>query len=354
MVSVRRLLLGTLALLVVGALFHTWSGRSSAPAGESVVGKHEQQSRELKAFLQTKTPHPFPRKFEEIQTTQVTTLSEFPFKIETMASNDILSRYIQTHSVWDRAKSATFEKMSKNTGKFNYLDVGANLGWFSLLAASVGHTVVAFEPFADNIALFERSVEDNPGFEQLITIVPFGLAERDTSCVCISEKQNQGDCHNVCDGDSDNALSKLGNNDPKYKYEVRGKMNGVALDKFAPQLKGFFDYVKIDVEGYELPAVLGADATLFTGPTQVPFIESEFAPSMMANLGYDAQAYLRFYHERGYSIQHDGTVIEDSDVARAAFVEAHRTHILDIDISIPSRVVGWFENAGSKYHLEAS
>ena len=41
------------------------------------------------------------------------------------------------------------------------VDCGANLGYFSLLAASRGHFVAAFEPLSVNLARFSASVERN-------------------------------------------------------------------------------------------------------------------------------------------------------------------------------------------------
>jgi hypothetical protein len=40
------------------------------------------------------------------------------------------------------------------------LDIGANIGWFTLAAAVRGYSVVAFEPFARNFALLASSVCD--------------------------------------------------------------------------------------------------------------------------------------------------------------------------------------------------
>ena len=40
-----------------------------------------------------------------------------------------------------------------------FLDVGANVGWFSMVALSLGHSVIAFEPFERNVALMCASLD---------------------------------------------------------------------------------------------------------------------------------------------------------------------------------------------------
>ena len=53
-----------------------------------------------------------------------------------------------------------------------FLDVGANIGWYSLLvAAMTSHSVVAFEPMPYNAELFEASIEANVGASERIHVV---------------------------------------------------------------------------------------------------------------------------------------------------------------------------------------
>jgi FkbM family methyltransferase len=59
-----------------------------------------------------------------------------------------------------------------------FIDIGANIGFFSLLAAALvgpGGSVFAFEPNPDNCDMFEKSIEAN-GFEN-IQLFPYAVAE---------------------------------------------------------------------------------------------------------------------------------------------------------------------------------
>jgi len=51
-----------------------------------------------------------------------------------------------------------------------FLDIGANVGSYSLSMASYGYSVIAFEAFADNIELIQASICEN-NFEDLISLL---------------------------------------------------------------------------------------------------------------------------------------------------------------------------------------
>src|SRR5690606_15185214 len=61
-----------------------------------------------------------------------------------------------------------------------FVDVGANIGYFALLAASlVGAQgkVIAFEPNLENCELLRRSIAAN-GFDDFVHVHPYAVAEK--------------------------------------------------------------------------------------------------------------------------------------------------------------------------------
>lgn len=67
------------------------------------------------------------------------------------------------------------------------MDIGANIGWFTLAAASRGYHVVAFEPFIDNQAAIDKSIIENPGFDNLIVLHKVALGTENITCGLYSE-----------------------------------------------------------------------------------------------------------------------------------------------------------------------
>jgi len=98
------------------------------------------------------------------------------------------------------------------------LDIGANIGRFSLAAAYSGYNVVAVELFEENRQLFKRSLCMAPDIvRKLVTIVPYALGPAKTpgitdididtvNTVCELWQYpavNRGDTHTICSGTLD-------------------------------------------------------------------------------------------------------------------------------------------------------
>jgi FkbM family methyltransferase len=65
------------------------------------------------------------------------------------------------HFIWDRIVSLTPSVTEVRNNKLVFVDVGANLGYFSMAAASLGYDVVAFEPTSKNANKLAKSIQRN-------------------------------------------------------------------------------------------------------------------------------------------------------------------------------------------------
>jgi FkbM family methyltransferase len=132
-----------------------------------------------------------------------------------------------------------------------FYDIGANVGFFSLLAAKmVGPTgkVFAFEPVPQNAATIRHNAELN----QLDYVQVFELA--------IGERTGEQDLFlTEWDGGSSLLSSALKPTEPVRKQSVRVAPLDelIAREKIAPP-----DFIKLDVEGAELEALRGMATTL--------------------------------------------------------------------------------------------
>ena len=93
--------------------------------------------------------------------------------------------------VWERivALSRGVPKGSR------FVDVGANLGYFSLAAASLGYSVVSFEPMSRNARKLARSVARN-GFKDRVTLYQNAVGDINGQRVALRET----DAHNQGNG----------------------------------------------------------------------------------------------------------------------------------------------------------
>lgn len=124
--------------------------------------------------------------------------------------NDIVSNAIRDGGKWDESKSSELLRELRNSDKSTFFDVGANVGWFSLLAAYSGFQAVTVEPFESNINLFKMSLcMAPPDVRSRITLLPVALGEQDgTTCSLYAKPTNQGDTHTMCQNAAGRTFAK--------------------------------------------------------------------------------------------------------------------------------------------------
>jgi FkbM family methyltransferase len=148
-----------------------------------------------------------------------------------------------------------------------FYDVGANVGWYSLLAAravgSGGH-VVAFEPSLSNAELVRRNAATN-GFAN-VTVVCAALTDEDGWLTFLDKGNLQG---RLDKDDFDAQARRRAKRDQKVKGQVPvpvAKLDSWLAETGQPAP----GVVKIDVEGAELGVLRGmADTLRAHSPTLV-------------------------------------------------------------------------------------
>jgi len=230
------------------------------------------------------------------------------FSIHAYMRNDIVSNEIRGRKSWETDKIVTFKKYFMDYSKehdiplsdLTFLDIGANIGWFSLSMAAFGVNVLAFEPMEENLALIKGSMcfQDNidSSVSDRITLFGIGLGPKDLICTIYSGNINTGDGHVECDS------SRL--NIPE-DYAVRGSISVRRLDDVISALKnerGNITVVsaKIDTEGYEANLLEGGEKFLLGG--EIDRIVTEFDPTMIIGKGGDPVKFMKKVYDAGYKV----------------------------------------------------
>jgi FkbM family methyltransferase len=138
-----------------------------------------------------------------------------------------------------------------------FLDIGANLGVFSLRMAPLLRKgkVIAFEPNPLIRTLFSRSVHLN-GLSGLVQVHELGASDKDEQLVLSVPDAHAGGA----------SVVPVGSGTKGHVIEVR-RLDGLLAD--LPR----FDIAKIDVEGHELSALRGMTALLGRSPDAVLLFE---------------------------------------------------------------------------------
>lgn len=136
----------------------------------------------------------------------------------------------------------------------NFIDVGANIGLFSLFAAKKKHNVLSIEPEAHNFTILNLNIFDN-NFNDNVVCYPIALASKNKLSKLNIFKMGWGHSLHSFDNDIKKGDTKQ---DPVFK---QGSF-GMSLDDVIEQTKFFPNYVKIDVDGNELDVILGCTKLL--------------------------------------------------------------------------------------------
>lgn len=147
--------------------------------------------------------------------------------------------------IWDRIISLT----STPDGSV-FVDVGANLGYFTLAAASLGYKVVAFEPMSRNAQKLAKSIQRNEQFSSRVTLYQNAVTALSGQPVALHETHhsNQGNGQIVV---SDASIPEEGGSD-----HDKNQLLSVTLSEVLWGMDAFI--VKIDVEGHENEVLEGA------------------------------------------------------------------------------------------------
>lgn len=182
------------------------------------------------------------------------------------------------------------------------LDIGANVGWYTMLAASLvgsSGSVTAIEPNPDSAKLLEASRRAN-SFDN-VTVIQVA-AGREQELLVLHGAYS--DAMTSAAGDA--AVLTGSTTVPSFK-----------VDDLIPRGRTI-DLVKIDVQGAEYSALLGASELIRRCH---PTIVSEFSPTMMPGMsGVDGRQYLRFLLDFGYKV----SIIEGGGALRECGTDPER------------------------------
>lgn len=162
-----------------------------------------------------------------------------------------------------------------------FLDVGANIGYYTLLAASrVGDRgkVIAFEPAAENQTLLRRSLAANR--LNNVDLHPFAVA----------------DVNGIVGYGMDDSNGRVDPGDPAASPL---QVSAVTLDTFLAN-EPRIDVVKMDIEGAEDRALRGMSSVI---RRHRPIIFTEFSPAGLRSAsGISPEVYLNQLREPGYDL----------------------------------------------------
>jgi FkbM family methyltransferase len=192
-----------------------------------------------------------------------------------LSMRDSFHRGIYFFGEYEPATTALFRRLV--VAGSTVFDVGANVGYFSMLACELGADVVrAFEPNPTVRPLLETSASLQPID---IEVVPAACSDHDgTMPLYLSDPRNTGA----------SSFTRPG--------EVSVDVDVITLDGYAHRTNTRPDLVKIDVEGHESEVLAGARSILETARpiviSEVGETKRENVVELMRTHGYEPHSIL--------------------------------------------------------------
>jgi len=163
------------------------------------------------------------------------------------------------------------------------VDVGANTGYYALLAAQRAGSIFAFEPAPDNFALLTRNVERNHAAG--VTCLPHAVSDRRGSVRIFTDRDNHG-------------MASLSPHNVNHQAAIVDA-ESITLDEYLLDERKVpsVDIIKIDAEGAEALVLSGARRIL---RDHNPRIFLEVCAYAQKNIGTDPAAMFEELKHMGY------------------------------------------------------
>jgi FkbM family methyltransferase len=197
--------------------------------------------------------------------------------------DDLDTLELATHEVYEPFETALFRNEIK-PGQ-TVLDIGANIGYYTLIAAKlVGPKgkVYAFEPDPNNFDLLKKNVETN-GYTNVV-LINKAVSDKNRTSKLFLSKTNKGD-HRLYDS-----------KDRRPFVTVQT----IKLDDFFKHLDKKIHFIKMDIQGSEAGAVKGLKFLIKKNP-HIKLI-TEFWPYGIKRAGDSAPSYLIALKKLGFKI----------------------------------------------------
>jgi len=183
-----------------------------------------------------------------------------------------------------------------------FVDVGANIGYYSMHALSLGKPVFIFEPSRDNLEVLYYNFGLNSWSECEIFAMGLDSAPR------LAALHGDGTGASMIDGWG-------GRNSPLHATITTNTLDNM----ISHRLLGRRALVKIDVEGSEHAVLLGSSSTLNLKPAPVWIVEICFDENLPSGINEKYESTFQLFFKNGYrafSIEADEREINADDVSR--------------------------------------
>ncbi|KAG7667881.1 hypothetical protein NADE_002480 [Nannochloris sp. 'desiccata'] len=230
----------------------------------------------------------------------------YAFQNKQGLGTDIVSDQLIHQKSWEQMSVFTHitqldsfaREMNLDRSEVYFVDIGANLGTFSLGVAAAGFKVIAIEAMSVNQFALSMSLCANIGMSETVTLLSVALGKEAGQCTVFSAR------HNVLDGTI--RCGEAGETELLHQGMVKRQIVNVArlddlLEEWLPALQNRVGAFKMDTEGFEPWVIQGGKK--FFSTVRPPFLQLEVSTMSDAATGISSTQMLEALAGLGYEIR---------------------------------------------------
>lgn len=245
------------------------------------------------------------------------------FKLAVHQHDTIISESIRQNKIWAQSETRLFRELI--TPGMVVIDVGANIGYFSLLASTLvgsGGCVHAFEPDPVNCGLLRKNVRMNHASN--IKVVQAALSNNDEPLQLFLNSDNKGD-HRIWEATGE--------------ARTRISVKAMTLDQYLNETGTVPKFIKMDVQGAEGYVLEGMKETL--AQSELSYLILEFWPEALRKCQTDPQRLIKQVADAGFTIRvvADDQLLGKNVIVKESFSSANAQGLIDIADAAPYRQI---------------
>lgn len=225
---------------------------------------------------------------------EIPVLSQYRMLVD--SSSGGMHPHLLHEGVYEKKTTALLQRTLKPGMVF--VNVGANIGYFTVLAASLvapGGKVFAIEPDPENVTFLRKNLALN-GCVDAVTVGTCCFGDHEGTVTLHKDATNRGN-HSLAAGNV-------------VQEQTSILVPCTTIDRFFRDRPGRIDVMKIDTQGAEGLILEGAVETIRSHPEMNLIIE--FWPFGLRNVGSDPEALLALLRREGFTLE---AIDIDLDVA---------------------------------------
>jgi FkbM family methyltransferase len=235
---------------------------------------------------------------DKIKTVKIN-FNNINFEMFIYKKDDYLSEIIFKSGKWESKETQSIlsslfyyaKKRNITENDIYVLDIGANIGWYSLVLGKNGFNVISFEPSKINYYILLKNYCLNQDIS--MTIINRGLDIEEKNFTIYHPLTNLGDAIIF------NNNSKINKTD-YFEEDIKT----TKLSNYIEYLKDKnLGLIKLDIEGSEANAIKGGIDLIIK--YHIPFILMEFNANLLEKKGIEPKSFLELFENNGYKMNED-------------------------------------------------